>query len=210
MWQFDKCSGCFSHLLMCVHGPVEMRPLWKWPLTTVHLSDFSPYSTSTTLHLEREIPAGFVSFIAAVMFIKTSGVVMYISVVHFVLRLVTIFSFCKKKPLHSKTKPSSEMFQLFSICQKPKTGNQADWRCIAFFNETSHLNIPACLPHVTAVLAPVSTGMSCLSLDKNVSVNSSWFKQSGPMGIHYTWIGNRLGIVFLYIMVGCVIQDFCN
>lgn len=105
MWQFDKCSGCFSHLLMRVHGPVEMRPLWKWPLTTVHLSDFSPYSTSTTLHLEREIPAGLVSFIAAVMFIKTSVVAMHISVLHFMLRLVTIFFFCKKKKKTSTAIP---------------------------------------------------------------------------------------------------------
>lgn len=76
MWQFDKCSGCFSHLLMRVHGPVEMRPLCKWPLTTVHLSDSRPDSTSTTLHLEKEIPAGFVSFIAAPMFIKTLALYM--------------------------------------------------------------------------------------------------------------------------------------
>jgi len=81
---------------MRVHGPVEMRPLWKWPLTTVHLSDFSPHSTSTPLHLEREIPVDFVSFIAAVMFIKSSGVAIYIPELHFMLRLVTIYFFGEK------------------------------------------------------------------------------------------------------------------
>lgn len=152
------------------------------------------------------------------MFIKTSGVAIYISVPHFVLRLVTIYFFCKKLVLfahsfRSETKPSSKMFLIFPTCQNPKTGNQPD-KCCSFLQWDVTLKYPSML----------STCHSCSSLHfhwhvmsfirqeclSKMSPHSSWFKQSGPMGIHYTRIGNWLGIVFQYIMVGCVIQAFCN
>lgn len=79
MGQFDKWSCSFSHLLMCMHGPVEMRPLCKWPLTTVHLSHFSPGSTSAALHLGSEIPQGLMPFIVLVMFIKTTAATVDVS-----------------------------------------------------------------------------------------------------------------------------------
>lgn len=79
MGQFDKWSCSFSHLLMCMHGPVEMRPLCKWPLTTVHLSHFSPGSTSAALHLGSEIPQGLMPSIVLVMFINATAATLDIS-----------------------------------------------------------------------------------------------------------------------------------
>lgn len=212
MWQFDKCSGCFSHLLMCVHGPVEMRPLWKWPLSTVHLSDFSPYSTSTTLHLEREIPVGFVSFIAVLMFIKTSAVAMYISVLHIVSRLVTIF-FCKKLTTFLRAYPNKSLIQTvlaFSYnARKQKSIRLVvklpSIRCHIKISQLSTCHSCSCLYFHRHVMSFIR--QECLS---KMCPHSSRFKQSAPMGIHYTRIGNWRGIVFLFIMVGCVIQAICN
>lgn len=62
-----------------MHGPVEMRPLCKWPLTTVHLSHFSPGSTSAALHLGSKIPQGLMPFIVLAMFIRATAATVDIS-----------------------------------------------------------------------------------------------------------------------------------